>query len=168
MSLKSFDKFCGKMVNNEPINEKTVFDERQNQLRLRYTLEALIVFASASFLNTLIMECGGQWCESYVMPMVLFAAVSYLYWVMRNAVKATLFGIHGPTTGIAFTAFAVMNISIFFPETSEEWSTFFINNGVVGVDFVMVISDVLFFCSGLAVLIAAHKFKKSRQQSIAE
>lgn len=33
MSLKSFDDFCAKIVNNDPIEQKEVYDERQNMIR---------------------------------------------------------------------------------------------------------------------------------------
>lgn len=172
MSMKSFDKFCEKMVNNEPLNEKAIFDERQNQLRQKYTIEALCVFAGTSFLNTLIMECGVQWSESYVMPIVVFALISYLYWVIRNAANGTLFGVNGTravgSTGFACVAMGSAFLPMFLPESAEEWDVFFINNGMVGEHFLLAIADALYFGTGIAVLIAVSRYKKSRRESSEE
>ena len=44
MSLKSFDKFCERMILAEPGSEKEIYDERQKQIRTQLTVEALTVF----------------------------------------------------------------------------------------------------------------------------
>ncbi len=172
MSMKSFDKFCEKMVNNEPLNEKAIFDERQNQLRRQYTIEALYVFGGSTFLNTLIMEFGLQWSESYAMPMVIFAVISYLYWVIRNAAKGTLFGVNGTrtvsSTGFICTTLGALYFPLILPESVDNWDTFFISNGMVGEHFLLTIADALYFGAGIAVLIATHKYKKSLRESSAE
>ena len=169
MSMESYDKFCEKLVNNEPLNEKAIFDERQNQLRQKYTIEALYVFAGSSFLNTLVMEFGAQWSESYFMPMVIFAVISYIYWVIRNAANGTLFGVNG-TRAVSSTGFVCIAVSgiylpLFIPETSEGWDVFFINNGMVGEHFLLAIADALYFGAGIAVLIAVSRYKKSLRES---
>lgn len=172
MSLKSFDKFCENLILGEPSSEKAIYDERQNQLRQRYTIEALCVFGVGALLNTMVMEVGLQWSESYVMPMVLLAALSYLYWVIRNAVKGTLFGINGTKaveySGGVCMAMGIMYSFILFPDSTEEWSTFVISNGMVSEDLLMIIALVLYFGSGLAVVIAANIFKKNQQKNSAE
>lgn len=172
MSMKSFDKFCEKMVNNEPLNEKAIFDERQNQLRQKYTIEALYVFGGCTFLNTLIMECGLQWSESYAMPMVIFAVISYLYWIIRNAAKGTLFGVNGTravsSTGFVCTALGACYFPLILPQSVENWDTFFISNGMIGEHFLLTIADALYFGVGIAVLIATHKYKKSLRESSEE
>lgn len=165
MSMKSFDKFCEKMILGEPGSEKAIFDERQNQLRQKYTIEALCVFAGSSFLNTLIMECGLQWSESYVMPMVVLAAISYLYWVIRNEVKGTLFGVNGTnsvaSTGGLCMAMAIMYSVMFISDAVEEWDTFIIRNGMLSERFLAIIAFVLYFVGGLYVVIAAYRFNKN-------
>lgn len=172
MSIKSFDKFCEKMVNNEPLNEKAIFDERQNQLRRQYTNEALYIFGGSTFVNTLIMEFGLQWSESYAMPMAVFAVLSYLYWVIRNAVKGTLFGVNGTSvvssTGFICTVMGACYFLIIFPQSGVNLDTFFINNGMVGEKFLLAIANALYFGVGIAVLIATHKYKKSLRESSVE
>ena len=43
MSLKSFDKFCERLILSEPGSQKEVFDERQNVMRSRLAIEALFM-----------------------------------------------------------------------------------------------------------------------------
>lgn len=86
MSLKSFDDFCAKIVNNDPITtQKDIFDERQTVVRSQLTTRALWAFVIMSGINLIIMECGPQWCESWVLSTALFGAIAYLYWVCANA-----------------------------------------------------------------------------------
>lgn len=62
MSLKSFDDFCAKIVNNDPIEQKAIFDERQSIVRSQITIRALWAFVIMTSINLTIMECGLQWC----------------------------------------------------------------------------------------------------------
>ncbi len=167
MSMKSFDKFCESIIMGEPSSQKAIFDERQNQLRRQYTIEALCVFGGSSFLNTLIMECGAQWSESYAMPMVLLGALSLLYWVIRNASKGTLFGVNGTAavtaTGGFCMAMGVLYSVMYLPSSEEEWSTFVISGGMVSEDLLMMIALALYFVSGLVIVIAAHRQKKAEK-----
>lgn len=56
MSLKSFDKFCERMILAEPGSEKEIYDERQKQIRTQLTVEALTVFGAMSMLAVMINE----------------------------------------------------------------------------------------------------------------
>lgn len=56
MSLKSFDKFCERMILAEPGSQKEIFDERQKIVRSRITIEALLIFGCSAILNCMIME----------------------------------------------------------------------------------------------------------------
>ncbi|MGN0683233.1 MAG: hypothetical protein ACI4JY_06095, partial [Oscillospiraceae bacterium] len=65
MSLKSFDDFCAKMVNNEPLSQKEILDERQKITRRQITARAAVLFSILSVANTFIMDCGLKWCETF-------------------------------------------------------------------------------------------------------
>ncbi len=97
MSLKSFDKFCEKVVNGEYDGEpvKEIFDERQNILRMQLTKRALWLFVITSGINLIIMECGPQWCESWVMSTAIFGAAANLYWTAATARRECMFGLNG-------------------------------------------------------------------------
>lgn len=77
MSLKSFDEFCAKVVNNDPVDNKDIFDERQSISRTQNTMRAMRLFIVLTCLNILITECGPRWCESIIAPTALFAAIAY-------------------------------------------------------------------------------------------
>ena len=54
MSLKSFDDFCAKIVNNDPIvSQKDIFDERQTVVRSQITTRALWAFVIMSGISLL-------------------------------------------------------------------------------------------------------------------
>ena len=114
MSLKSFDDFCAKIVNNDPIPQKDIFDERQTIVRAQLTTRALWAFVIMSGINLLVMECGPQWCESWVLSTAFFGAAAYLYWVCANARQGSLFGINGTATLASQMGF-LFGDSIFVP-----------------------------------------------------
>lgn len=163
MSLKSFDKFCEKIIMGDPapINQKEIFDERQNQVRQKLIIEALTVFGAAVSLNTLIMDCGLKWCEGYFAPIVLILALCYMYWLIRVVKKGALFGVEG-------TAKAERNAGMFIG-MSVVYSLMFLNgdkeiyifrDGMVSEILVMMSFYVIAVVCGVVTLILAHKEKK--------
>jgi len=59
MSMKSFDKFCERIILAEPGSQKEIFDERQRQQRTQLTVEALLIYCAASALCVLLNEDFG-------------------------------------------------------------------------------------------------------------
>lgn len=49
MSMKSFDKFCERIILAEPGSQKEIFDERQRQQRTQLTVEALRCVGTVCF-----------------------------------------------------------------------------------------------------------------------
>ncbi len=165
MSLKSFDKFCENMIMGEPSSQKEVFDERQNQVRQGLTIEALVICIGLSFLLVGLNETLLVWCEGGFPLMVLAAAASYLWWVIRCAVKDCLFGVKG--YGTIATAFVVALdcmylFMIFVPDGDEP---FVINNGLVTNKFVVLISAFILFASFIVVLALNSRRKKRQAQA---
>ncbi len=168
MSLKSFDKFCEKMIMNEPMSMKDIFDERQNQLRQKILSRAFMVFAYSSTLNTLIMECGLQWCESYFGAAMIFAAVSYIYYLAACSKADALVGING-AHGLKFLAvYMIMTGPItflkFVYEDYEAGKNFFIHDGMLSDDFTMIIVYILGMLCGITALLLLHKYKKKNPE----
>ena len=93
MSLKSFDNFCAKMVNNEPLSQKEILDERQKITRQKITLQTVVLFAILCVVNSMIMDFGLKWSESFATPMMWFYIASVIYWLVANSVKGSLFAI---------------------------------------------------------------------------
>lgn len=168
MSLKSFDDFCAKMVNNDPIEQKDIFDERQTLIRSRITTRALWVFAYSVFFNILIMECGPQWCESYVLSTAVFAAIALLYWTAANARQDTLFGING-TMSAATQGWLFFFDGLFVPYSfisHSEYltpSTFFIKDGMVTEQLTAVIAGALLIVSAVIMIVSYSKFRKQKK-----
>lgn len=93
------------MVNNDPISENEVYDERQNMIRSQLTKRALWLFVITSGINLIIMECGLQWCESRVLSTAFFGAAAHLYWTAANIKRGSLFGLHGTAPIVSQTGF---------------------------------------------------------------
>lgn len=164
MSLKSFDKFCEKIIMGEPepINRKEIFDERQNQVRQKLIIEALTVFGAAVSLNTLIMECGTKWCEGYFAPIVLLAALCYMYWLIRVVKKGALFGVEGTVkaerTASILIGMSVMYVFIIF--FNDDRDIYIVRDGMLSEFFIFIMFFVIALVSGIVTLALAHKEKK--------
>lgn len=176
MSLKSFDDFCAKIVNNDPIPQKEIFDERQTIVRAQLTTRALWAFVIMSGINLLVMECGPQWCESWVLSTAFFGAIAYLYWVCANAKRGTLFGIHGTATLSSQVGF-LFGDSIFLPiailsdkEPNDVFENFFIRNGMVSDYFMIVLNGTLLLTSGIvmAICIGNHRKREKAEKENAD
>lgn len=170
MSLKSFDKFCENMILGEPSSQKQIFDERQNIVRSRLITEALIIFAALSMLNTMIMEAGPKWCESFFAPMVFFAALCLLWWLIRCSVKGALFGVNGTTamkyTGGVWTGIGLlyMIINILGGKSDGVLVDGVIVDGVVGEKFLIVVSCAVLMLCGVYILVMASREDKRRKK----
>lgn len=167
MSLKSFDEFCAKMVNNEPIKQKEIFDERQKLIRQDITFNSVLLFACLSAVNTILMDWGLQWCEMYFAPMILFYVISYIYWIIANACKGSLFGMGG-TGLVKKNAFVMIFISIVdllmivFDFDEEGFSV--IKDGMLSVRFIGVIACTLLLIAGIAATVLAHRYDKAQKE----
>ncbi|MDE6030498.1 MAG: hypothetical protein K2G32_02640 [Oscillospiraceae bacterium] len=164
MSLKSFDKFCEKIIMGEPdpINRKEIFDERQNQVRQKLIIEALTVFGAAVSLNTLVMDCGAKWCEGYFAPIALLVALCYMYWLIRVVKKDALFGIEG-TAKAERTAWSLVTMPVLYSVImirNEDKELYIARDGMVSETFVLIMFFVIAIVCGTVTLVLAHKEKK--------
>lgn len=174
MSLKSFDDFCAKIVNNDPIELKVIFDERQALVRARLTTRALWTFVITASINILVMECGPQWCESWVLSTAIFGAIAYLYWVIANARQDTLFGINGTIpvinqTAMMFADCIIIPVLLFSDEEHNDIAEhFFIRNGMVSEYFAIMLLCGLYLTAGIVLAVNARKFKKKESSGTKE
>lgn len=166
MSLKSFDKFCEKIINGEPVDNKEIFDERQERVRTKGLVAALVCFGSLCALNTLFMECGMRWSESYFMPMTIFMAVCYLGFLLYNARKGSLFGINGTQKATMTASFLIGQgtVMLFVKLLSEEEPFCVIKNGRVSEVFLMVMFFAMEIICGVITFVLARKFNKSKEE----
>lgn len=165
MSLKSFDKFCETLITAEPGSQKAIFDERQRQLRTKLTMETLCIYAVASFANTAAMDKLYRWCESYFAPMVLLAAVCYIYWILRCHFSGALFGINSTFSAKWAAVFCMpwlfyLCVTLF--SYFEEGRGAF-HDGMLSTPLVGVISIAIFFVSAVITIVLAKKTDKAEQ-----
>lgn len=170
MSLKSFDKFCESIILNDPKSRKEIFDERQRQIRDKITLESLLIYVVAVFVNTTIMDEAYKWCESYAAPMLLLMIACCIYWTIRNAVKGTLFAVNG-TFSNKFTGIYGMFISVMFGISNVfgfEDGESLVSDGVVTESFMVLATFTLTFVYSLIMFILARNNDKRRAAAEAE
>ena len=164
MSLKSFDKFCERMIMNEPVDRKEVFDERQNQLRSELTVEALWVYVGVSGIAAMINESVACFA-SVVSLLAVCASVAFLWWTIRCAAKDCMFGIKGigAVSGawvLLLEAFAF--IMMYVVDNDEP---FIDENGLVGSRLMLGIGLLVLMISSLIVIVISIKRKKKENKS---
>lgn len=162
MSLKSFDKFCENIILGEAGSQQEVFDERQNQVRSSLFIEALLICVLLSFLLVGLNETRLQWCENCFPLLMLSIAVSYLWNVIRCAVKGCLFGVKGSGTIAAAFVIALNGFNLLITCFPDREESFIINNGLVTSSFVMLISALIMFVSFIVVLVMNIRRKKKQ------
>lgn len=165
MSLKSFDKFCEKIIMGEPVaQQKALYDERQNQVRTKLIIEALLIGIVAAALNTLLMDLDLRWCESYIIPMALIAVIVYLYFIIRCTAKGVLFGVNG-TKPQRYTASTIIGMgAVYLPMfILNDERRFFTEEGWLSDDVVIVAAYAVYIVCGITVMVLAHKFDKAKK-----
>lgn len=169
MNLKSFDDFCARMVNNEPVQQKEIFDERQKLVRSQLTIRALWAFVIAASVNIIIMECGPQWCESWVLSTAMIGAAAYLYWVIANARRGTLIGVSGTSAvsqSVMFFADGLMIPLVFIKNDADEEqiTNFFINNGMVSENLLAIFAGIFLIVAAAVMSSAAYHYRKEHKR----
>ena len=164
MSLKSFDNFCAKMVNNEPLSQKEILDERQKITRQKITLQTVILFAIVCAANTLIMDFGLKWSESYAAPMMWFYIASVIFWLVANSVKGSLFGIEG-TVHVKRNGFVFIFISVVdgLSLISDEKELVVLKDGALSNRFMMLIMLVMALLLGIISFILAYRYNRMQK-----
>ncbi len=95
MSLKSFDKFCEKMITAKPGSEKEIFDERQKQIQLHLVIHAMVCFTVLMFVHCLVSDFFHKWSESNLLTFLLFAMISVIFYIIKAGVKGCFIGVNG-------------------------------------------------------------------------
>ena len=165
MSLKSFDKFCEKMILSEPKSEKAIFDERQKIVRSRLTTEALIVYVFLSAVDVLIMDTTYQWCESYFAALVLAAAVSLMWWTIRCAAKGVLFGVNG-TFSMSYVGAMWIGLGICAIVKEICKIEYLYKDGMIAESLVILVSFGLFaVCGAINLIVASVENKRCKKEN---
>ena len=165
MSLKSFDKFCERLILTEPGCQKEIFDERQNIMRSRLAIEALFVYVGLTILNSMVMEMFYQWAESWMTVTLLFAAICLLWWEIRCAFKGCLLAVGGRyaqkySAAMAVFVGALNGVRYVFDIGKEDY---FATNGRITEDFVFALCFLLLIVCGIFMLcVMRHEEKVNK------
>lgn len=167
MSMKSFDKFCEKLITGEPIPQKEIFDERQSIMRMRLATEALVICVGLIIVNGVVTDliCQHQWAEYPVTVDALFGVLCMLWWQIRCAVKGCLVAVSGRTAQKTSTVFAILigaltGLPYAFDIGSED---FLIKDGRLSSDFVFLLCCVLLIGCGVFMFTAIRREEKREE-----
>lgn len=164
MSLKSFDKFCEKIVNNEPLKQKEIFDERQRVMRLRFAIEALFICIGLIFVNDVITNLY-QWAELGVTADLLFAMLCLLWWEIRCAAKGCMVAVSGrfaqKTSAVMSVILGVLNGMRYALEIGAE--DFFIKDNKLSSNFMFLMCSMMLIVCGIFMLTAILREEKREQ-----
>lgn len=150
-------------INNVP--EKTVFDERQKALQLRFGIEAFTVFAFAAFTCCAISDFVYKWAESMACAILLIAILSLIWYLIRCAAKGCMAAVSGKRVQkIGFVLGAVgsafQSIRFFFKLGEDD---FIVKDGMLSIDFLFFVSLLLLFGCGFFSLCVIHSEEKRNE-----
>ncbi len=164
MSLKSFDKFCEKIIMGEVGSEKEIYDERQNQIRTKLIIEALVIFGTMTALGTFLYDIL-KWCESTFSICAICCAAAYLWWTIRALFNGCLFGVSGK--GTIYTALILIvecTMYTFLAYRNSEGEFFSFENGLSrGLAFSIDFALAIF--AGVIVVAAIFVIKNKTAQN---
>lgn len=164
MSMKSFDKFCERLILAEPESKKEIYDERQKMIRLRLSVEVLLVYAAAALVNCAVMDSAYMWAESHLSAMLFLMMVCLLYWVIRCAAKGCLIAASG-SAPLKFTSIYVifiggLNLLTHGFHIGDE--DFFFKNGALSDDLLISATFLIIIVVGIfGLCVIAHEEKKN-------
>lgn len=167
MSMKSFDKFCERMITAEPGSEKEIFDERQSIMRMRLAIEALFICVCLMLVSGVVTEMliEHQWAEYMSTVNLLFAVLCMLWWEIRCAVKGCLVAVSGriaqKTTAVMSVLVGALNGLRYALDFGEE--DFLIKDGRLSADFVFSICFALIIVCGIFMFTAIRREEKREE-----
>lgn len=164
MSMKSFDKFCEKMILGEPGSEKEIFDERQKQLRTQILVQSLVIYAVASALCVMLNEIIG-FMESDFAGMAFCAGAVYLWWVISLAAKECMFGVSGKQVLYnALFAIALIPTYIFMMLSDEDEPPLaIVKNGALTDRFVVLAALFLYIIATVIIIVTYFRNRRAER-----
>ncbi len=167
MRLKSFDKFCERLILSEPGSQKEVFDERQNVMRSRLAIEALFLYVGMTIVNSMVTELFYQWAESQMTVTLLFAVICLLWWEIWCAVKGCMLAVSGryaqKYSAVMIIVIGALNGFRYVFDIGEE--DYFITDGKLSGDFVFALCFLLMIGCGIFMLcVMRHEEKRNESE----
>lgn len=167
MSMKSFDKFCERLILAEPNSEpeKEVFDERQKQIRLRLGIEAMAVCIMAILINVFFSEYFVRWSEHQFAAILLIMVLCLFYWLIRCAASGCWVAVVNKR---AQRSSSIMMICIFllnllrYPVTIYE-EGIFAADGTLSDEFVLALTLIVGILCGIFSLCVIRRAEKTNE-----
>lgn len=167
MSLKSFDKFCEAMVNPDKDKYQEIFDERQKQMQIHLVVEAMIIFVLLMFLHCLISDFFLKWSESNLLPMLLYAIICVIYYIIRAGIKGCYIGVNGAVSRY-FPAFMCIFLGFMngFRELVELSDNGYsiVKEGMLTDNFIGLIVYALMMMTGIFTVIFIKRSEKEEKK----
>lgn len=165
MSLKSFDKFCERMILAEPGSEcdKEIFDERQKQIRSKLGIEAMTICLISIFINAMFWEIFVRWSEHQFTAILLIAMLCMLYWLIRCAAKGCLATIGDnkiAQKGTLITTIVVCALNLIRNLFTTIDDGILTENGVLSDEFMFTLTFVIGITSSVFSLCVIHHTEK--------
>lgn len=163
MSMKSFDKFCERMILAEPGSEKEIFDERQNQQRSALTIEALVLYAALTAVFVFLND-DYHFVQSSFAGLVFFAGAAYLWWVIRANAKGCMFGVSGKQVlyNAICAAVEVPLLAIVLLPDSPEGAK--LAEGGALTDFAVVSAGIVLYAAAAVITLVVYFRERKRSR----
>lgn len=167
MSMKSFDKFCERLILTEAGSQKEIFDERQNVIRSRLAVEALLIYVGLTVVNSMVSEMFYQWGESQMTVTLLFMVLCMLWWEIRCAVKGCMLAVSGRhvqkySSVMVIVIGALNGFRYVFDIGGEDY---FVTDGKLSGDFVFALCFLLMIVCGIFMLcVMRHEEKRNESE----
>ncbi|MGN0683232.1 MAG: hypothetical protein ACI4JY_06090 [Oscillospiraceae bacterium] len=168
MSLKSFDKFCEKMILAEPGSEKEIFDERQKQIQVHLVIQAMVCFILLMLAHCIVSDLIYKWSESNLVPFLLFAMISVIFYIIRAGIKGCYIGVNGAVARYIPAGMCIaMGILNGFRAFLKLYEGGFaaVKNGVVTDNLLELCSWLLMMITGLLTFFFINKSERERKQN---
>ncbi len=165
MSLKSFDKFCERIILNEPESQKEIFDERQKIMQNKLATEALFIYVVASMLCCMSVEFIYKWTESCCFTLLALGAVCAVYYQIRCSAKGCLIGVNGLTakkySGWTMIIGGTANmIRYAIGALGSDDGAFFVRDGMLTADFMVSLTFAAILIWGIIITVKMNRLWK--------
>ena len=146
------------------------FDERQNFIKSRLSIEALLICISACLINSWIMDYVYQWAESNCSAMALIAVLSLSYWAVRcvtNGCAAAAVNTKAQKRGFAASIICSacclpMNLS------GSGKADYAVKNGQLTDKFVFTVSLIILIACAVFLLCAIGHEERMNESGVSK
>ncbi len=168
MSMKSFEKFCEAMINPDKDKNQEIFDERQKQMQLHIVIESLVIFVMIMFVHCFISDFFVKWSESTMFPMLLYAMICVIYYIIRSGVKGCFVGVNGAVAryvpaGVCILLGFMNGFREILELSDDGWAV--VKEGLVSDHLISCAAFALMLISGVITIIFISKSEKEEQKS---